>query len=80
VRDSNPQASEAVNAAEAEPTTLGSGDQHGQRTRALAVAVLRLSDPRRRPSTADASYCVTILVTGPRPVPYSTTTYAARWT
>ena len=47
-----------------EPTTFGSGDQHGQRTPALAVAVSRVSESRRRPSTANAAFSVTIVVTG----------------
>lgn len=58
-----PQASEAANAAEAEPTTFGSGDQHGQRTPALAVAVSRVSDSHRRRSTANDAFSVTIVVT-----------------
>ena len=58
-----PQASEAANAAEAEPTTFGSGDQHGQRTPALAVAVSRVSESRRRPSTTNDAFSVTIVVT-----------------
>ena len=66
MRDSNPQASEAVNAAEAEPTTLGSGDQHGQRTPALAVAVSRVRKSRRRPTTTNDASSVTIVVTPAR--------------
>jgi hypothetical protein len=50
-------------AAEAEPTTFGSGERHGQRTPALAVAVSRVSELRRRPSTTLNDFSVTIVVT-----------------